>query len=70
MREKGYPCFCFGLELGAEIHEIETEEAKDYFFTLSVEQLSYTPEKEIEAIAQFIGSEQFEWIFVGEIDES
>lgn len=71
MRETGYPCFCFGVELGAEIHEIQwTVEGNDHFFALSVEQLSYTPEKEIEAIAQFIGSEQFEWIFVGEIDES
>lgn len=66
MRETGYSCYCFSLDLIAESRDVETEDGEDYFFTLDVHEISYTPEHEIEAIAQFVGSEQFEWIFPGE----
>lgn len=67
MRESGYPYYCFTLALVAEHRVIETEEGEDYFFTIDVSEVSYTPEHEIEAIAKFIGSERFEWIFTGEV---
>lgn len=66
MRETGYGCYCFSLDLGVESRNVETEDVEDYFFTLNVQDVSYTPEHEIEAIAQFIRAEQFEWIFTGE----